>query len=45
MSCLGTILYQTYDDDTDAVIAYAIRSLTEAETNYPTHKLEVLTLK
>ena len=44
-SGLGAVLYQTHDDGTDAVIAYASRSLTKAETHYPTHKLEFLTLK
>ena len=29
----------------DAVIAYAIRSLTKAESHYPAHKLEFLVLK
>ena len=32
---LGVVLYQTYDDGTDAVIAYTSRSLTKAETHYP----------
>ena len=44
-SGLGAVLYQTHDDGTDAVIAYASRSLTKAETHYPTHKVEFLTLK
>ena len=44
-SGLGAVLYQTHDDWTDAVIAYASRSLTKAETHYSTHKLEFLTLK
>ena len=42
---LGAVLYQTHDDGTDAVIAYVSRNLTKAETHYPTHKLEFLTLK
>ena len=41
----GAVLYQTHDDGTDAIIAYASRSLTKAETHYPAHKLEFLTLK
>ena len=41
----GAIFYQTQDDGTDAVIAYASRSLTKSETHYPTHKLEFLALK
>ena len=44
-SGLGAVLYQTHDDSTDAIIAYGIRSLTKAESHYPTHKLEFLTLK
>ena len=44
-SSLGDVLYQTCDDGTDAVIAYASRSLTKAETHYPTHKLKFLALK
>ena len=44
-SGLGAVLYQTCDDGTDAVITYASRSLTKAETNYPAHNLEFLTLK
>ena len=39
------ILYQTCEDGTDAVIAYASRSLTKAKSHYPTHKLEFLALK
>ena len=41
----GAVLYQTHDDGTDAAIAYASRSLTKAETNYPIHKLEIFALK
>ena len=44
-SDLGAVLYQTHDDGADAVIAYASRSLTKAETLYPTHNLEFITLK
>ena len=44
-SSLGAVLYQTHDDGTDAIISYASRSLTKAETHYPAHKLEFLTLK
>ena len=44
-SGLGAILYQTHKDGTDAVIAYASRSMTKAESHYPTHKLELLALK
>ena len=44
-SGLGAVLYLTHDDGTDAVIAYASRNLTKAETHYLTHKLEFLTLK
>ena len=42
---LGAVLYQTWEDDTKAVIAYASRSLSKAESHYPAHKLEFLTLK
>ena len=42
---LGAVLYQTHDDGTDAVITYASRSLTKAETHYSAHKLEFLSLK
>ena len=44
-SGLGAVLYQTCKDGTDAVIAYASRSLSKVESHYPTHKLEFLTLK
>ena len=43
-SGLGAVLYWTYKDGTDAVIAYASRSLSKAESHYPAHKLEFLTL-
>ena len=42
---MGAVLYQTQEDGTEAVIAYAIRSLNKAESHYPAHKLEFLTLK
>ena len=42
---LGAVLYQTFEDGTDAVIAYASRSLSKAESHYPAHKLVFLTLK
>ena len=44
-SCLGAVLYQIHVDCTDAVIAYASRSLSKAESHYHAHKLEFLTLK
>ena len=44
-SGLGAILYQTHNDGTDAVIAYASRSLSQAESHYPAHKLEFLAPK
>ena len=42
---LGAVLYQTREDGTEAVIAYASRSLSKAESHYPAHKLEFLALK
>ena len=42
---LGVVLYQTQEDGTKAVIAYASRSLNKAKSHYPAHKLEFLTLK
>ena len=42
---LGAVLYQTWEDGTEAVIAYASRSLNKAESHYPAHKLEFLALK
>ena len=42
---LGAVLYQTREDGTETVIAYASRSLSKAESHYPVHKLEFLTLK
>ena len=44
-SVLGTVLYQTCDDGTDTIIAYASRCLTNAETHYLSYKLEFLALK
>ena len=44
-SGLGAVLYQAHKDGTDAVIAYASRSLNKAKSHCPTHKLEFLTLK
>ena len=44
-SGLGAALYKTHEDGTDAVIAYVSRSLSKAESHYPAHKLEFLTLK
>ena len=44
-SSLGAVLYQTYNDGTDAVIGYASRSLTMAKSHYPAHKLEFLSFK
>ena len=42
---LGAVLYQTREDGTEALIAYASRSLSKAESHYPAHKLEFLALK
>ena len=42
---LGVVLYQTRENGTKAVIAYASRSLSKAESHCPAHKLEFLTLK
>ena len=44
-SCLGVVLYQTHNDGMDAITSYSGRTLTKAETHYPAHKLEFLTLK
>ena len=38
---LGAVLYQTWEDGTEAVIAYSSRSLSKAESHYPAHKLGV----
>ena len=42
---LGAILYQTQDDGTDKVIAYASHSLKKSEQKYHSSKLEFLALK
>ena len=42
---LGAILYQTQEDGTERVIAYASRTLSKLEKNYPAYKLEFLALK
>ena len=42
---LGTVLYQTQEDSTQRVIAYASRSLSKTKRNYDAHKLEFLALK
>ena len=42
---LGAILYQTQGDGTNRVIAYASRTLSRSERNYPAYKLEFLALK
>ena len=42
---LGAVFYQTREDDTEAVIAYASKSLSKAESHYPAHKLKFITLK
>ena len=34
---LGDVLYQTQEDGTKAVIVYASRSLSRAESHYPAH--------
>ena len=42
---LGAVLYQTSKDGLDRVIAYASRTLSKPERNYPAYKLEFLVLK
>ena len=42
---LGAVLYQTSKDGLDRVIAYANRTLSKLERNYPAYKLESLALK
>ena len=42
---LGEVLYQTGEDGLDRVIAYASRTLSNLERNYPAYKLEFLVLK
>ena len=44
-SGLGAVFYHTHEDGTGAVIAYGSRSFSKAESHYPMHKLELLTLK
>lgn len=41
---LGAVLYQEYDG-VERAVAYASRSLSTSERNYPAHKLEFLALK
>ena len=42
---LGTVLYQRDDENHQRVIAFASRSLSNTEKNYPAHKLKFLALK
>ena len=42
---LGAVLYQQDETGKNRVIAYASRTLSQAEKNYPAHKLEFLALK
>ena len=42
---LGAVLYQRDDKNHQRVIAFASRSLSNTERNYPAHKLEFLALK
>ena len=42
---LGAVLHQTNKDGLDRVIAYASRTLSKSERNYPAYKLEFLALK
>ena len=42
---LGVVLYKKDGEGKLRVIAYASRSLTKSERNYPAHKLEFLALK
>ena len=42
---LGAVLYQNDNDGHQRVTAYASRSLSHTECNYPAHKLECLALK
>ena len=40
-SGLGAVLYQTHEDGTDAVIAYASRSLSKAESQLPSTQVGI----
>ena len=42
---LGVVLYQQDENGKNRVIAYGSRTLSQAEKNYPAHKLEFLALK
>ena len=42
---LGAVLYHQDENSKNGVIAYASRTLSQAEKNYPAHKLEFLALK
>ena len=42
---LGAVLYQQDENGKNRVIAYASKTLSQAEKNYPTHKLDFLALK
>ena len=42
---LGAVLYQNDDEGHQRVIAYASRSLSHTEHNYPAHKLDFVALK
>ena len=42
---MGAVLYQWDDDNCQRVIAFASRSISNTEKNYPAHKLEFLALK
>ena len=42
---LGAVLYQQDENGNNKVIAYASRTLNQAEKNYPAYKLEFLALK
>ena len=42
---LGAVLYQQDEKGKNRVIAYASRTLSQAERNYPAHKLDFLALK
>ena len=42
---LGAVLYQTWEDGAEAVIAFTSRSLSKAKSHYPAHKWEFLALK